>query len=123
MKTFEERCTELIVKRISRYRVVPRYIEGKMLDFVRPSRYGEGFDHNLEFQCIMDKERLKPETDLLQGVESEADMSERYISDISKKIEDYTVIKSNYAIANLGKALAMKKMEYSGPKLKLFGEK
>jgi len=118
MKTFQERCAEPIVTRVVRYKVVPRYIEGNMSDTVKSGRLG--FDHHLKFQCTMGEERLKPVTDVLDSLDFEDDMSERYIPDVAGELEKYPVIKGNYSIESLGKTLRMTRKEYESPDIELF---
>jgi hypothetical protein len=118
MIAFKERCAEPIVTRLLRYQVAPRYIEGNMSDTVKSGR--TGFDHHLNFQCIMGEERLKPVRDVLDGLDSEDDMSERFIPDVARELEKYPVIKGNYSIESLGRTLRMTKKEYESPDIELF---
>ena len=111
MKTFQERCAEPIVEHVVRYRIVPRYIEGTISDSVRKSRFGEGYDHALEFRCNMGSEKMRPQTDLITN-DIKDGMSERCIPEVVKELEKYPVIKSNYTIESLGRKVRMTKKEF-----------
>ncbi|HJW96650.1 MAG TPA: hypothetical protein VJ485_00635 [archaeon] len=121
MKTFHERCAEPIVIRVVSYKVVPRFIEGIMNDSVKRSRLGEGYDHTLEFKCTLGREKLLPQTDLITN-DVESDMSEICIPEVTRELDKYPVIKSNYMIENLGRTLRMTKKEYEGLDMGPFGK-